>query len=126
MAPVNDIVGEYRLIEMMEPAQWYVKWIPVISVENRNGRLELGSPFVEGSVVLHSIGPGRYRISGALLDGMTVLFEDGRMYVHMIEAHRVSPFGSSRAFLLYAAVFALLAASLVGYGSFRLIRRLRT
>ena len=60
-----------------------------------------------------------------LFEGATVLFDDDRLYLHMLEAHRVSPLTGSTALIIYAVVFALLLLSLIGFGIFRLIRRVR-
>jgi hypothetical protein len=66
-----------------------------------------------------------YRVTGVLFDGATVLIEDGHLYLHMVEAERVSPLGSSTALFVYVIVLALLVLALIGFGIFRLIRRIR-
>jgi CubicO group peptidase (beta-lactamase class C family) len=123
---INEAIGEYRLIDIMDPAQWYLNLLPIISVEVHDGLLRLGSPFLDGSVTLQPLGSGRYRISGALYEGATVLYEDDHLYVHMLEVQRVSAWGNSTALLTYLALFSALALSLVGIGTHRVIRHLRT
>jgi CubicO group peptidase (beta-lactamase class C family) len=123
---LDDIVGEYRLIDIMEPALWYVKWLPLFAVEAHGGLLELGLPFVSGTVTLHPTGPMRYRVEGALFDGLTVFFEEKHLYIHMLEAERVPGWGSSKALLAYFIVLILLTLALVGFGLLRLGRRLRS
>jgi hypothetical protein len=110
----------------MEPAQWYLNMLPIISVDIQDGLLRLGSPFLDGGVTLQPLGSGRYRISGALFEGATVLYEDDHLYVHMLEVRRVSAWGNSTALLIYLALFSALSLSLVGIGVHRVIRRFRT
>ena len=66
------------------PAQWYVKWLPLLAVEAHGELLELGLPFLSGTVTLHPTGPMRYRVEGALFDGLTVFFEEKHLYIHML------------------------------------------
>jgi CubicO group peptidase (beta-lactamase class C family) len=122
---MKEVIGEYRLIDMVEPSMWYVDLLPLLSVEAHQGHLKLGSPFFDGNVGLLPLGSGRYRVSGILYDGATVLYEDGHLYMHMIEAQRVAPWGTSTALYTYAAVFCFLLLLLLGFGIFHLVRRLR-
>jgi hypothetical protein len=73
---------------------------------------------------LLALGSGRYRLSG-VVDGATVLIEDDRLYVLLLEGQRVSPFATSTALFIYAGVFALLIVGAVGWGTFGVIRRVR-
>ena len=43
----------------------------------------------------------------------------------MLEARRASPWRTSTAVFIYLGIFALLVLSLLGFGIFRLVRRLR-
>lgn len=122
---VNEVIGEYRLIDMVEPSMWYVKLLPVLAITVEDNSLRLGSPFFEDAVTLQPLGMNQYRVTGVLFDGATALIEDGHLYLHMIEAERVSPWGSSTALFVYVTVLAVLVLALIGFGIFRLIRRIR-
>ena len=122
---MDEVTGEYRLMDMTEPSIWYVTPFSLLAVTVHNGSLELGSPFIDGSVTLRPLGSGRYRVGGISFGGATVLIEDDHLYLHMLEAQRVSPFLGSTALIIYGAVFVLLILSLIVFGIFRLIRRLR-
>jgi hypothetical protein len=122
---VGEVIGEYRLIDMVEPSMWYVKLLPVLAITVEDNSLRLGSPFFDDAVTLQPLGMNQYRVSGVLFDGATAVIEDGHLYLHMIEAERVSPWGSSTALFVYVTVLAVLVLTLIGFGIFRLIHRIR-
>jgi CubicO group peptidase (beta-lactamase class C family) len=102
---VDRLEGEYRLVEFPP--------LPLISVEQSNGLLHLGSPFLNGSIALYPLGSGRFWSPD--LFGATVLSEKDRLYIHMFELQRVSPWGSSRALFTYIGILTLAFLILIGY-----------
>ncbi|HIL98431.1 MAG TPA: class A beta-lactamase-related serine hydrolase [Pseudomonadales bacterium] len=80
---LDQLESEYRLAEFPP--------IPVISVEKSDGLLRLGSPFHDGSITLYPLGSGRFWSPD--LFGATVLSKNDRLYLHMFELQRVSPWG---------------------------------
>jgi hypothetical protein len=119
-----DVTGEYRLVDVLEPSTWYMNPLLLVSVERRDDQLEIGIPFTDAALPLEARGSGRYRLSG-IVDGVTVLFEDDRLYALFIEGRRVSAFETSTALLIYAGAVIVFALAAIGWGVLRVARRVR-
>ena len=68
---LHEVTGEYRLLDVLEPSMWYMNPFLLLSVEARDGHLEIGSPFIGTNFPLHPQGSGQHRL-GVIVDGGTV------------------------------------------------------
>lgn len=120
----QEVIGEYRISDMLEPSMWYVNPFLLLTVDLRDGHLEVGTPFFGTRFPLHPRGAGHYRLGGAM-DGATVFFEDDRLYALFLEGRRVSVWETSTAIFIYAGITVLLVFIVIGRGLLILVRRVR-
>ena len=120
----GDVTGDYRLVGILGPSQWYMEPFLLLSIARRDDHLEIGLPFIGGGPALRPLGSGRYRLSG-IAAGATLLIEDDRLYVLFLEGRRVSAFATSTAIAIYVGAFALLVLTAFGWGILLVVRRMR-
>ena len=120
----GDVTGDYRLVGILGPSQWYMEPFLLLSIARRDDHLEIGLPFIGGGPALRPLGSGRYRLSG-IVDGATLLIEDDRLYALFLEGRRVSAFATSTAIAIYVGAFALLVLTVFGWGILLVVRRMR-
>ncbi|MCP3961773.1 MAG: beta-lactamase family protein [bacterium] len=123
-AELDRVAGQYRLRDFVDPEFWYLPYLMSLGFERRGDTL-VQSSRLTGESALRPTGPNRFRIQGSMFDDSTVLFDGDWLYVGMMRARRISAWESPTALLVYAVLLALALASLLGWGAWRGIRRLR-
>ncbi len=121
---LDRLVGLYRTVNFIDPEKWYFEFLMAFSVTRDGNTLVLSSP-VTGETTLLPVGPKRFRIRGSMFDDSTVLWDGDSMYVGFVETRRISRWQSPTALLVYAAVVGLLLVGVLGWGTWRTVRRLR-
>ena len=121
---LDRVAGLYRPLDFIDPEQWYLGYMVALEVERRGDTL-VQSSRITGERRLLPIGPNRFRIRGSMFDDSTVLFDGDSMYMGFVNARRISAWQSPTALVLYTVLLALTLASLLGWGAWRAVRRLR-
>ncbi len=124
-AALEDLAGEYRIYDVVERSSWHLAPFANLRLEPRDGALEVRLLFGEPRARLEPIAPGRFRMDGGILDGRSVLFDDGHIFLGWMSGRRLSWFERSEALAAYGGLVVLLLLMLLGTGLWRGLRRLR-
>jgi CubicO group peptidase (beta-lactamase class C family) len=124
-ADIDTVIGTYRPMDMLDPEMPFLHLLFNLQVTRGDEGLKLRAPMIRETGSLRPLGPRRFRLDGGFFDGATVLFEDDRLYAHMMVAHRVSWWETATAFLVYAAILVLGLVSVPAALIWRRVRRRR-
>jgi CubicO group peptidase (beta-lactamase class C family) len=100
-------IGTYRPLDMLDPEMPFLDLLFNVQVVSGDESLEMRVPLLDEVARLRPLGPRTLRVEGGLFDGATVLFEDDRLYAHMMVARRVAPWETANAFVAYGGIFVL-------------------
>jgi hypothetical protein len=121
---LDRAAGLYRPLDLVDPELWFLGYLVALKIERRGDTL-VQSSRITGESTLLPIGPNRFRIVGSMFDDSTVLFDGGSLIMGFVNARRISAWQSPTALVVYAVLLAVTFASLLGWGAWRAVRRLR-
>lgn len=121
---LDGFAGLYRIVDMVDPELWFLKFLMEVDIERHGNDLLPHSRFI-GERTLLPVGPNRFRIQGSMLDDSTVLFDGDSMYIGFVKARRIPLWQSMTALAACAILLALSLVGLLGWGTWRTVRRLR-
>jgi CubicO group peptidase (beta-lactamase class C family) len=124
-AEMDRFTGTYRPIDMLDPETPFLDLLFNVQVVLGDDVLEMRVPMLGETALLRPLAPRRFRLEGGLFDGATVLFEDDRLYAHMMVARRVAPWETATAFFAYAGILVLGVVAVPAILIWKRIRRRR-
>jgi hypothetical protein len=124
-AALARVAGSYRLLDLVDPAQWYLGYAVALAFDVRDGALWQKSRITKESALV-PIGPDRFQMQGSMYDGADVHFDGDQVVVGFLRARRIPIWQTPVALALCGGVLAVTLLVAVGAGSWRAARRLRS
>lgn len=124
-ADLARVAGTYRGLDVVDPALWFLGYGVAFEFTPQGGTLWQQSRLTkEGALV--PIGPDRFRMQGSMQDGAEVFFDGDDVIIGFLRARRIPFWQTPMALALYGGVIALTVLAALGFGVWRLARRLRS
>ena len=123
VAAASSIPGGYRMSDVLDPVLWFFEPFLVVAVEQREDGFFIG--FFGEFFELRPAGPGTYRITGGIFDGLLARFDGDQAVIGWFLAERVGFWDSTVALAVYGGVLVLSLLAALGYAIVRLLRRVR-
>jgi hypothetical protein len=110
---------------MLDPEMPFLDLLFNVKVARGESGPEMRVPLIRETASMRPLGSGRFRLEGGLFDDATALYEDDRLYVHMMVARRVAWWESANAVLVSGGVVVLGLLSVPAVLVWRRARRRR-
>jgi len=124
-AALTRVAATYRLLDLVDPAEWYLGYAVALAFDVRDGALWQKSRITKESALV-PIGPDRFRMQGSMYDGADVHFDGDEVVVGFLRARRIPFWQTPAALALYAGVLTIALLVALGAGIWQFARRLRS